>query len=373
MNPEIRPVTSPAELRQFINFPFQLYKHDPNWVPPLKSSEAAWLSPSKNPAFQHSEVACFTAWDGNQLVGRVAAILNELETERLGAKHVRFGWLDFVDNPAVSKALLDAVAAWGKQRNCTVMKGPYGFNSLDKNGMLTEGFDQLGAMTTLYNFPYYPKHLEALGFEKELEWLEMRAILPKPFPSKITQAAALVRKRYKLTVKRPSNKMEMIRLGGLFFDMLADTYKHLPTYVPISPAQQAFYVKNYIGMLPPKFVCTVEDEQGETVGFGITMPNMAKAMQRANGSLLPFGFVHLLLAQYFTDNGDLTLIGVKEEWRKRGVHSIIFTEIGNTFLQMGYKYFNVNPMLEHNQNVLTLWKEFDHQVHKRRRTYFKNI
>jgi hypothetical protein len=373
MNLEIKAVSTETELSQFIDFPFQLYKNNPFWVPPLKLSEMAWLDKDKNPAFEHSEVVQFTAWRDSTMVGRVMGIINDLETQKLGARHARFGWLDFVDDSSVSQALLDAVENWATERNCIRMKGPYGFNSLDKNGMLIMGFGEMGAMTTLYNHAYYPQHLENLGLQKELEWLELKANLPKPFPSKITKAAGLVKKRYKLQVKRPKNKLEMLELGKVFFKMLEETYHHLPTYVPISSKQQAFYIKNYIGVLSPKFVCTVEAENGETVGFGVTMPNMAKAMQRANGKLFPFGFVHLLLAQYLSDTGDLTLIGVKEAWRKRGVHSIIFTALGGTFLKMGYTHFNVNPMLENNQNVLTIWKEFEHREHKRRRTYFKSL
>jgi hypothetical protein len=373
MNVEIKAVSNETELKLFIDFPFQLYRNNPFWVPPLKISEMAWLSEDKNPAFEHSEIVQFTAWKENSMVGRIMGIINELETKQLGTRHARFDWLDFVDDLSVSKALFDAVEQWAIDRNCTRMKGPYGFNSLDKNGMLIEGFNEMGAMTTLYNFAYYPQHLESLGFQKELEWLELKANLPNPFPEKITKAAELVKKRYKLQVKRPKNKREMLELGKVFFKMLEETYHHLPTYVPISTKQQTFYIKNYLGMLSPKFVCTVEDENNETIGFGVTMPSMAKAMQRANGNLFPFGFIHLLLAQYLSDSGDLTLIGVKEEWRKRGVHSVIFTALGDTFLKLGYTHFNVNPMLENNQNVLTLWKEFEHWVHKRRRTYFKDI
>ncbi len=373
MNLEVKAVSTDTELKQFVDFPFQLYKDNPFWVPPLKLSEMAWLSKDKNPAFEHSEVVKFTVWKDSTMVGRVMGIINDLETQQLGTRHARFGWLDFMDDPSVSKALLDAVENWAIERNCTKLKGPCGFNSLDKNGMLIEGFDEMGAMTTLYNHAYYPKHLENRGFQKELEWLELKANLPNPFPEKITRAAELVTKRYKLQVKRPKNKLEMLELGKVLFKMLEETYHLLPTYVPISVKQQSFYVKNYIGLLSPQFVCTVEDENGETIGFGVTMPNLAKAMQRANGRLLPFGFLHLLLAQYFTDSGDLTLIGVKEEWRKRGVHSVIFSAIGDTFLKFGYTHFNVNPMLENNQNVLTLWKDFEHRVHKRRRTYFKDI
>ncbi|MCF8252479.1 MAG: hypothetical protein K9J37_21405 [Saprospiraceae bacterium] len=333
----------------------------------------AWLQASKNPAFQHSEVELFLAWQNGKVVGRVAGIINHLETERLGKPHARFGWLDFVDDKQVSAALLQAVETWARQHNCVKLKGPDGFNSLDKNGMLVEGFDRIGAMTTLYNYEYYPEHLRGLGYKKELEWLEIQAKLPTPFPPKITRAASMIKDRYNLQVKRPKSKMEMIGFGKMVFKMLHETYQHLPVFVPISEEQQAFYIKNYIGLLPPKFLCTVEHETEGPVGFGVTMPNMARAMQKANGKLFPFGFLHLLLAQYSNDSGDLTLIGVKEAWRKKGIHSVIFTELGNTFLNQGYTYFNVNPMLEDNQNVLTLWKEFEHKITKRRRTFYKDL
>ncbi|MBK8563808.1 MAG: GTP cyclohydrolase [Saprospiraceae bacterium] len=373
MKIEIKVVNSHTDLKQFVKFPFQLYSDSPFWVPPLIASELAWLDDHENPAFKHSEVVKFTVWREGKMVGRIVGIVNGLETNQLGTAHARFGWFDFINDLSVSKALLDAVEQWAKQHGCTRMKGPYGFNSLDKNGMLVEGFQEMGAMTTLYNYDYYPYHLEQHGFQKELEWLELKTKLPNPMPEKIKKTAGLVLQRFHLTLTRPKHKSEMMELGKVFFKMLKETYHRLPTYVPISEEQQAFYIKNYIGMLPPKFICTVQDEHGETIGFGITMPNLAKAMQKAKGRLFPFGFLHLLLAQRYNDSADLTLIGVKEAWRKRGVHSIIFTELGNTFLKLGYSYFNVNPMLEGNQNVLTLWNEFEYRIHKRRRTYFKEI
>ena len=307
MNPEIRAVSTLSELKQFIDFPFQLYKRHPCWVPPLRQSELAWLQAETNPAFQHSIVQLFTAWQGDRMVGRVAGIINHLETGRLGERHARFGWLDFVDDKAVSSALLSTLETWALERLCTRLKGPYGFNSLDKNGMLVEGFEQMGAMTTLYNYDYYPRHLAELGFEKELEWLEMQAVLPRPFPEKITKFANLILERFRLQVRRPSSKAEMLELGRVFFNMLLETYHHLPSFVPISEAQQAFYVKNYIGFLPPKFTCIVLAESGEPIGFGVTMPNLSSAMQKANGSLWPLGFVHLLMAQYSNDSGDHSL------------------------------------------------------------------
>lgn len=373
MVPEIKTVTNVSALEQFIDFPFQLYKNHHLWVPPLKKSESAWLQASKNPAFEHSEVVLFTAWHGKKMVGRVAGIINHLETERLGESHVRFGWFDFIEDLDVCQVLLSSVEKWGKEHHCVRMKGPYGFNSLDKNGMLTYGFDQFGAMTTLYNYEYYPRFMDMLGFQKELEWIEMQAQLPAPFPPKITKAAKLLIDRYHLKIKRPRTKIEMIGIGKMVFEMLHHTYRLLPTFVPISEAQQAFYIKNYIGLLPPKFVCVVEHESEGPIGFGLTMPNMAKALQKAKGNLLPFGFVHLLLAQFFNNSGDLTLIGVEENWRKKGIHSVIFKEIGETFLKLGYTFFNINPMLEDNQNVLTLWKEFDHHINKKRQTYFKDL
>ncbi|MBI5914529.1 MAG: hypothetical protein HY842_04070 [Bacteroidetes bacterium] len=373
MNPEIKVVSTRSALQHFIKFPFKLYQNHPYWIPPLLQSELALLQPETNPAFKHSAVVLLSAWYDGEMVGRIAGIINEREAASIGEKHARFGWFDFIDDKSVSAALLGRVENWAREKNCTVLKGPYGFNQLDKNGMLIEGFQELGTINTLYNHEYYPLHLAALGFEKELEWVEMQAEMPLKMSEKISNAAELVKQRYNLKIHQPKSKSEMHRLGYIFFEMLHETYCHLPGFVPISDLQRDAYVANYMSFLPPEFVCMVMTADNEPIGFGLTMPSMSRAMQHANGHLFPFGIFHLMKARIWNDWGDLSLLGVKEAWRKRGVHGVIFNEIGNTFIQKGIKHIRINPMLENNQNVLTLWKEFDHRVYKRRRTFSKKI
>lgn len=370
---EIVEVKDEHALQAFVNFPFQLYQNQPNWIPPLHNAEMASLSPDKNPAFEHAKVKLFLAKQKGGVVGRVAVLVNDLETKHLGEKHARFGWFDFVDDESVSQALLEAAENWAVAQGASLLKGPLGFNTLDKNGLLVAGFDSLGTANTLYNYCYYAAHLDRLGFEKDLEWIEQKMTLPAQLPPKVGHAAQIAQQRYHLQLFKPKSKQDLQALGAQFFQLVHETYSKLPGFVPISEKQQADYTQHYIGFIPPKYVCVVKNAEGEAIGFGLTMPSLSEAMRKANGRLLPFGFLHLLAAKHWNKNGDLTLIGVKEAWRRRGVPGVIMAELFKTFQQAGITNVRINPMLEFNQNVLALWKEFGCEIYKRRRTYKKML
>jgi len=373
MKLEIRTVVSPSERKGFVKFPFQLYKNHPYWIPPLIQSEMNVLSPEKNPVFEHSEAVLFTAWQDGKMVGRIAGLINDLETAHIHEKHARFGWFDFIESSGVSKALLEAVEEWGRSKNCQVLKGPYGFNQLDKNGMLTEGFDSLGTANTIYNYAYYPQQVEALGFEKDLEWVEVDLKMTPVLPEKFVRLADMAAKRYEMKIFQPKNKEDLVRLTNNLFDLLMETYHDLPGFVPISAKQRDLYVKRYIQYLRTDFVCVVMDKNDQPIGFGVSLPSMSKAFQKANGKLFPFGIFHLMAARKWNDTADLALIGVKEEWRKKGAHGVIFAETGKAFIKSGIQRVQINPMLEFNVHVLTLWKDFEHKIYKRRRTYRKAL
>lgn len=370
---EIREVKTKKELKEFVLFPFQMYKEVPHWIPPIIKAEMQVLSPEENAAFEHSEAIILTAWKTGQLVGRIVGIVNQMETDFLGEKHARFGWIDFVDDREVSTALIQSVTDWAAQKGAIKLKGPLGFNQLDKNGMLTEGFDSTSTPNTIFNFPYYPEHLKEMGFVPDLEWVELELDIVGPLPPRYEKLTKLASKRYGITAFQPKKQSEMIEYGNQLFDLLMETYDQLPGFVPISKKQQQMYIEKYIKLLRPDFVVIVKDGEGNPIGFSVSLPNLSKAYKKANGKLWPFGIFHLLSARRKNDTGDLALIGVREEWRKKGVHGFIFYETGKAFKRAGINKIKINPMLEINNNVLTLWKEFPHRIYKRRKTFIKNI
>lgn len=366
-------VETKKDLKAFVSFPFEHYQGNAFWVPPLIQSEMTQLSALDNPVFEHSDTVLFTAWKHGRLRGRIAGIINHLETNHLGEQHARFGWLEFADDLEISKTLLEGVENWAREKECKVLKGPHGFNQLDKNGMLTAGFDTLGTSTAAFNYPYYATHLETLGFEKDLEWVELTFARPSVLPDKILRMKKLLETRYGLSVLKPSDKAELRRFFEALFDLMLDTYLKLPGFVPISEKQRKVYIDQYIRFLRMDFIHVVLDDQGQPIGFGVSMPSFSKALQKAKGRIFPFGFLHLLRARWWNDTAELALIGVREEWRRKGVHSLIFAETGDAFAQAGITRILGNPTLEFNNNALALWEDYDPKIYRRRRTYRKQL
>jgi hypothetical protein len=369
----IQPVTNEKNLKAFVKFPFQLYQGHPCWLPPLLQQELNTFRPGKNVSLKHVDYQLFTACREGKTVGRIACFINELETQHLGEKHARFGWIDFIDDREVSQALLEYAESWARERQCKWLKGPFGFNQLDKCGWLTEGFDTLGVNTTIYNFPYYIQHLREMSYVTDLQWLEVELKMWEQLPERFTRYTRLVVERYGLHSKMPESSRELVEIGHRLFDLMMETYHQLPGFVPISEEERANYIQRYIRFLRKDFVCVVLDAQDEPIGFGVTMPSLSKALKKANGHLLPFGIFHLLAARQWNDTADLVLIGVKEEWRKRGVHSVVFSEIGKAFIRAGIRRVQVAPMQTFNVHVLSLWKDFEHKVYKRRETLKKAL
>ncbi len=373
MKTTLKVVDSREALQAFVEFPFTLYGNHPYWVPPIVHAERNTLSPEKNPAFSHSEAVLYLAERKGAVVGRVAGIINHLETAHTAVKQARFGWLDFIDDPSVAALLLDAVANWAADRQCEQLKGPYGFNQLDRNGMLTEGFEAMGTANTAYNYPYYPEYLRGLGFEPDLRWVELMLRLPAKFPERYTHLSRLTAERYGMRVFPPKGKGALIGMTDALFDLLLDTYRHLPGFVPLSADERYTYIRQYLRILRMDLVRVVVDGDDRPIGFGVTMPSLSEALRKAGGKLFPTGLFHLALAKRWNDTAELALIGVREEWRKRGVHALIFSETGNALVRSGIRTVRVNPMLETNTNVLSLWKDFDHEVYKRRMTFRKSL
>lgn len=372
-NVVIKQVITENDLMKFIKFPMELYKNNPNYVPPLINEEKNIWKKEENPALSYSVAKQFLAYKNDKIVGRIAVMINNKEAQGLGVKKVRFGWLDFIDDQEVSKALIDTAIQFAKNNHIDKIEGPMGFTNLDKAGMLTMGFDKLATMIGLYNFEYYPTHLENLGLAKEKEWVEFEINFPEVLPEKVVKFSSLIAEKYKLKVINFKSKQEILPLVDPMFKLLDETYKHLSTYTPISEEQIKTYKEKYFPFIDKNYIICVADENNELVSFAITMPSYSKALQKSKGKLFPFGWWHFLQAGKKNDRANFYLIGVHPEYQRRGVTAIIFKEIFDRFTKMGIKFAETNPELEENKNVQLLWQDYNPVNHKRRRTYSLEI
>lgn len=372
----IKKVTSPKELKSFIRFNYELYKNNPYSVPDLYDDMLNTFSPEKNAAFEFCEADYFLAYKDNKLVGRVAAIINRRANETWNKKEVRFGWIDFIDDLEVSKALLATVEDWGRQRGMEAIVGPLGFTDMDAEGMLVEGFDQLGTMATIYNYPYYPEHMEKLGYEKEADWVEFKLTVPDKLPEKFVRISEIILQKYNLKIKKLSRKeLKEKNYGQRIFDLINEAYAPLYGYSKMTQRQIDQYIKMYLPLIDLRMVSLVEDAEGNLVAVGISMPSLSKALQKAKGRMLPFGWFHLLKALFIKKPKvlDLLLVGVKPEYQSKGVNALLFYDLVPVYQQMGFEYGESNPELELNKKVQAQWTAFESVQHKRRRAFKKNI
>lgn len=373
MSVEIREVTTEQDLKRFILFPYKLYKENPYWVPGLVSDAKNTLSSEKNPAFAYSQARYWLALQDGKVVGRVAAIASEGHRQRWNQAYMRFGYIDFVEDFEVCKALMTQVETWAREKKLTAVHGPLGFTDMDKAGMLVEGFDELGTMATIYNYAYYPRYLEALGYAKDVDWIEYEISVP-PIPDpKIAKLAQIVQKRENLHVIRFTKKKDVQRYAQGIFELIKEGYRNLYGYVPLTDEQVALYTTQYLGFIKPEFLSVVADSEGKIAAFGLTMPSLTRAMQKANGRLFPFGFIHLLHALNSNDRADLYLIAVKQEYQGKGINAILINHLSEVFAKFGIRKAESNPELETNHLVQGQWKHFETRQHKRRRSYIKYL
>ncbi len=370
---EIREVKTPADMKAFVYFPRTLFRGNPNWVPPMYRNVFNTFSPEKNAAYEYSRSRQWLAYRDGRVVGRVAAILSEGHRQRWNQAYMRFGWLDFIDDPAVCAALMEKVEGWAREIGCSAVHGPLGFTDMDQAGMLVEGFDEPGTMATIYNHAYYPKYLEQLGYVKDTDWVEYEITVPAEPDSRIAKLAGIVSRREDLRLVTFTRKKEIIPFAKKLFALFNESYRNLYGYIPLNEKQVQDYTKQYFDFIRPEFVPVVLNAAGEMVAFGVTMPSLTKAIQKAGGALFPFGFIHLLRALRKNDRADLYLIAVKPEYQGKGVNAILINRICEVFIQNGIHKVESNPELENNHLVQGQWKHFDTRQHKRRRCYIKHL
>lgn len=373
MKIQVKEVENNKDLEAFIKFPMNLYKNNPYYVPPIINDEKQSMSKEHNPIFREAEASYFLAYKGDQIVGRIAAIINWKEVKEQGKSKMRFGWFDTIDDIEVTKALLAKVAEIGKSHQLDYMEGPVGFSNLDKAGLLTKGFDKLATMVGLYNESYYMEHFEKLGFETSSEWTEFSLPAPKVLPEKVVKFNKIIQERYKLRELKFKKTKELLPFVDEMFDLLDKTYSSLETYVPIADYQIEHYKNKYIPFINPDYVNVIVDENNKMVAFAITMPSYSKALQKANGKLFPFGWYHLMKANRKNDSAAFYLIGVDPKLQGKGVTALIFSAMYETFKRNNIKYLETNPELVGNDNVQVLWKPYNPVNHKRRKTFRKDI
>lgn len=372
-------VTTSKQRKAFVDFFYDLYRDSPYAVPYLYLAEKLTLKPGSNPAFEFCEAQCFLAYNDGKVVGRVAAIINHRANDYWKREMARFGWFDFVDDPNVSEALLLAVEKWGKGKGMTEIAGPFGFEDMDREGMLVDGFDELSSMYVNYNYPYYPKHMDRLGYRKDNDYVEYRIKVPEVTPEKFARTAKLIKTRYHLEERKFSHR-EMTKGGKAreLFNILNITYGNLYGYSQLSTEQIDTITNNYIKLADLNLVtCVVDTEKDDKmVGFGVSFPSFSEALRHTrNGHLLPFGWWHLLkvMKWHKTPTVDLLLIGVLPEYRVKGANAIIFNDLISWYRRYGFKYAVTGPQMETNKGVLSQWQYLESEEIRRHRIYVKDI
>lgn len=370
MSIELFEVSNKKQLKQFIQFPLDLYKDNAYFVPTLIKDELDFFDQEKNPVFKHADAWYYLAYKDGKIVGRIAAIINRKEVTDLGQPKMRFGWLDMIDDLEVTKALLKKVYRHAQDNKLKRVEGPIGFSNLEKAGMLTEGFEEISTMITYYNHAYYPEHLKELGFEKANEWVEYKFTL-NDLPEKVIKFQDLIKRRYKLKVLNVTKRKDLLPYIDQVFDLIRSTYKGLSTYVPISDEQVEYFKDKFVPIIDMDLLTLIEDEDNQLVAFAMAMPSLSRALQKSKGKMFPFGWYHLYKAMKKNDRGAFYLIGVVPRLQGKGVTATLFYEMDKGFKGKGISKLETNPELADNKEIQALWSDYDATLHKRRCSFYK--
>jgi len=376
MEVQIRPIQTKRELRKFIQFANDLYADCPYYCPPLFFDEMNCFDPENNPALEVCEYQLWMAYRDNKPVGRIAGIINRKANETWGYKHVRFGWFDFIDDFEVSKKLLDTVAVWGFARGMNALNGPVGFTDFDHEGLLLEGYDYPAVMASLYNYPYYVKHIEQYGLTKEADWIEMQVYPPQSCPERLDRISEIVKQRSHVHVDKVKNSRELVRKYGIqYMDVIDEAYQKLYNFQPMTVKQKNYYKNMYFPLLNFDFVTLVVNEKEEIVGVGLGMPDISDALRKCGGKLFPLGWYYIIkaLKAKKMDVFNLLLIAVRPDYQNTGVNALFFQDQIPRMNKYGIKVLETTNILETNTKNIANFAQFDHKIHKRHRAYIKDI
>jgi len=368
----IKEAISKKEMKEFIMFPFELYKNDSNWVPPLIFDEWNTFNRKKNPSFEHCEAAFILAYKDKKVAGRILAIINHKANKIWNDYRTRFGWIAFIDDAEVSKALLDAAEDWGNKNGMKGIHGPLGFSDLDPEGMLIEGFHNEPCITSAYNYPYYPVHMEKHGFSKSVDWVQYKIKANNPVPDKVARINKLISQKFNLRTIIPKSKKEVIPYLPKFFNTLNIAFKNLYGFTELTDKQIKYYTDAYFGFARPELLCFILDQKDDMVGFGIIFPSLSKAFKKAKGRLFPFGFIHILKALKKYDTIDLYFNGVHPDWHNKGVHSLYYSAMNEVAIERGINVAITTGQLETNINAVGIWDNYENEPYFRTRCYIRN-
>jgi len=373
MTVEVKEVETSKDIKDFVNFQFKLYKNEEMWVPPMKSDEVCAITPEKNPAFLFCDTKFWLAYKKNKVVGRIGVILNRRENRDVEKKIARFTRIEFINDFEVCKTLLETAELWSKFMGYEVIHGPLGFANLDHQAVLIEGHEYLPSVASEWHMPYYKELIEKCGYVKEMDWVEFRLTLPDEIPEKVVKIADLIKQKNGVEIRSYKNTKEMMPYADELFSLLNTAFGELFSFVHLDEKMRAFYIKKYIPILSAKFVKLVFDKDGKLIGFIIGLPSLSKAMQKANGHLLPFGWWHILQAYKKCDTIDLLLTGMDPKLQGHGYAALLMVEMLKTAKENGAKWAETTGMIETNVKAIQNWKSYEHIQHKRKRCYIKNI
>lgn len=376
MSLTIKTVKSRSDLRKFVDFPESLYGDNPYYVPKLFFDQMDTLDQKKGAAQEFCDSELYLAYKDGKLVGRVAAIINNKANKQWNHKEVRFGWIDFIDDPEVSAALMEKVEDFGRARGMEYVVGPLGFTDFDPEGMLIDGFDKISTMPLIYNHPYYVSHIESMGFEKDIDWEELKITIPEVLPDKMVRVAEIVKHRANVHV-RETTKRELLKenYGRKLFKVINDCYKDLYEFTVLPETMSDKYLDFYLKVLDLRYVSFIENENNELVAFGIIMPSIARALQKSRGKLFPSGWYHILKSLFFKheDGVELLLIGVHPDYRNSGINALVFEDVFKKVSDSGFKWAETNAILESNVKNMSQFLLFETEKTKRRRSYRKSL
>lgn len=366
---EIREINKKRDIKKFVEFPNILYKENPYFVPNMFGDEVNMFNPKKNPAYEYCETKLFLAYKDKKIVGTICGLISRAYNKKKNVKQIRFTRIDMIDDFEVTKALINAVMVWGREKGMNQMIGPIGFSDFDKQGLLIEGYEEMSNSITLYHYPYYKEHLEKLGFVKDVDWVEFQVIMPREENVRLNRLSTAIQKRYGYHMVKVKNKKEAVPYIGDVFNLINEAFAPLYGVVPLTDKQKDDYAKQIIKLVNFDFLFLVADKDNELIGFGLIAPSISEALKSCRGHLFPFGFLKVLRALKKTEVMDMYLIAVKPEHQSKGVNALILAEGVRASIRHGVDYAETGPELETNTKMLSQWRGFETRQHRRRRCY----